>query len=92
MSGRKYLNQNIIKFDEQLLKNFYLNKGFYNVSINSSFAKLVDNDSFELIYNIDAKNRVKFGNLELILPDDYDLENFSKLVHTFKELKEKIIQ
>ena len=89
LSGRKYLSQNIIKFDEQLLKNFYLNKGFYNVSINSSFAKLVDKDEFELVYNIDAKNRVKFGNLELILPDDYNPENVNKLIYTLKELKGK---
>ena len=87
LSGKKYLNQNIIKFDEQLLKNFYLNKGYYNVSINSSFAKLVDNDSFELIYNINANNRVKFGDLELILPDDYDPENFNKILGTFEDLK-----
>ena len=87
LSGKKYLNQNIIKFDEQLLKNFYLNKGYYNVSINSSFAKLVDNDSFELIYNINANNRVKFGDLELILPDDYNPENFNKILDTFEKLK-----
>ena len=87
LSGKKYLNQNIIKFDEQLLKNFYLNKGYYNVSINSSFAKLVDNDSFELIYNINANNRVKFGDLELILPDDYNPENFNKILGTFEDLE-----
>ncbi len=89
LSGRKYLNQNIIKFDEQLLKNFYLNKGFYNVSINSSFAKQIDNESFELIFNINAKNRVKFGNLNLILPNDYDQNNFKKITNTLKELKGK---
>ena len=41
ISGRKFLNEQTIKFDTRLLKNFYLNKGFYDVEINSSFAKLI---------------------------------------------------
>ena len=61
ISGKKYLNENLINFDKKLLKNYYLNKGFYDVSINSSFAKLVNNDEFELIFNIDAKNKFFFG-------------------------------
>ena len=40
------------------LRNFYLNKGFYNVKINSSFAKLLQNNEFELIFNIDAGNKL----------------------------------
>ena len=52
ISGRKYLNEQTIKFDTRLLKNFYLNKGFYDVEINSSFAKLLNNQEFELIFNI----------------------------------------
>ncbi len=31
LSGKKYLNESIIKYDEKLLKNIYLNKGYYNV-------------------------------------------------------------
>ena len=87
LSGRKYLNQNMIKFDEQLLKNFYLNKGYFNVVINSSFAKIIEEQNFELIFNINAKNKVKFGDLELILPIDYSKENFNKIINNFKKLK-----
>ena len=49
LSGKKYLNEAMINYDKRLLKNFYLNKGFYNVSINSSYAKVLDNQEFELI-------------------------------------------
>ena len=28
ISGKKYLNENLINFDERLLKNFYLNEGY----------------------------------------------------------------
>ena len=88
LSGKKYLNEKITKFDEQLLKNFYLNKGYYNVSINSSFAKKFDDGTFELIYNIDAKNKINFGNLELILPQDYEINNFNKIINLFDQLKD----
>ena len=45
----------LLNFDKRLLKNFYLNKGYYNVEINSSFAKLINENEFELIFNINAK-------------------------------------
>ena len=89
LSGKKYLNENIIKFDVQLLKNFYLNKGFYNVEINSSFAKKFDDESFELIFNINANQKVKFGKLELELPIDYDKSNFIKIKEEFDNLNGK---
>ena len=50
ISGKKYLNESLINFDRRLLNNFYLNKGYYDVKINSSFAKLVNDNQFELIF------------------------------------------
>ena len=87
ISGKKFLNENLIQFDEQLLKNFFLNKGYYNVEVNSSFAKLINVDEFELIYNINANEKFFFGNLNLNLPDDFDRKNFQKLTNLFKEIK-----
>ena len=54
VTGKKYLNENIISLDLRLLKNFYLNKGFYNIKIDSSFAKLINQNEFELVYNVRA--------------------------------------
>ena len=86
LSGsKKYLNQEVINFDNRLLKNFYLNKGYYNVKVNSSFAKLLNNDEFELIFNINAEQKVFFGNLELDLPNDFDLNNFESLNKSLKK-------
>ena len=87
ISGKKFLNENLIEFDERLIKNFYLNQGYYNVEVNSSYAKLIDIDEFELIFNIDAKNKFFFRNLTLNLPDDFDRNNFEKLTELFDKLK-----
>ena len=85
LSGKKYLNTDIINLDERLLKNFYLNNGFYNVKINSSFAKSDSNNDFELIYNIDAGEKVYFGELSLDLPIDFDQNNFLSIQKIFDE-------
>ncbi len=79
ISGKKFLNENLLNMDNRLLKNFYLNKGYYNVKINSSFAKLINDDEFELIYNIDAGEKFFFGKLDVELPIDYNKQNFEKL-------------
>jgi len=83
ISGRKYLNQNSVSFDERLLQNFYKNNGYYNVKINSSFAKLIDSNNFELIFNINSGPKVFFGNLDLDLPSDFDEKNFSPIIELF---------
>ncbi len=89
ISGKKYLNEDMIEFDKRLLKNYYLNKGYYNVKINTSFAKLIENNEFELIYNIDSGSKFYFGKLDLKLPIDYDKNNFSKLNKLLKKLKDE---
>ena len=83
ISGKKYLNENITSLDERLLKNFYLNQGYYDVKINTSYAKLVNEDEFELIFSIMPNKKFFFNNLLIELPSDFQEENF-------KELKEKL--
>ena len=89
ISGKKYLNETLINFDKNLLKNFYLNKGFYNVEINSSFSKLLSNNEFELIYNIDAGPKIFFNNFSLNLPTDFDFNNYKEINKLFSDLKGK---
>ncbi len=89
ISGRKYLNQQSVTFDEKLLKNFYKNNGYYNVKINSSFAKLVNNNTFELIFTIDSGSKIYFGNLDLSLPSDFDEKNFTSINKLFKKTQGK---
>jgi len=87
ISGKKYLNENIINYDKRLLGNFYRNKGFFNVLINSSFANYLGNDEFEIIYNISSGDKFYFNEFNLKLPEDYEIDNFNKLDKLFNELK-----
>lgn len=87
ISGKKFLNENLINFDKRLMNNFYKNKGYYNVKIDSSFANYLGNNEFELIYNIASGNKYFFNDLILKLPIDFDIKNFEKLTKMFSDLK-----
>ena len=89
ISGRKYLKESNVKFDERLLKNFYLNKGFYNVKINSSFAKLNNDSNFELTYNIVEGEKFFFDKISLNLPLDYNKSNYEDVFDLFEKIKDK---
>ena len=87
ISGRKYLNEQTIVFDKRLLKNFFLNKGYYNVEINSSFAKLFNEQDFELIFNITPNDKIFFNDLTLKIPNDFNDNNFIDLKNFLRNLK-----
>ena len=89
LSGKKYLNQEILKLDTRLLKNFYLNKGYYDVKINSSFAKLINDTEFELVYNINANQKFTLNDISLELPIGFETENFEDINKLFKKIKGK---
>ena len=55
--------------------------------INSSFANYLDNDEFEIIYNISSGDKFYFNEFNLNLPEDYEIDNFNKLDKLFNELK-----
>ena len=89
ISGKKFLNEQLIEIDKRLIKNFYLNSGYFNVEVNSSFAKLIEKDSFELVYSINAKQKVFFDKVDISYPDDFNDLNFKDLKNLFKEIKGK---
>ena len=83
------MNQARINLDKKLLEGFYRNKGYYNVKVESSFAKLLDNGKFDLIFNINAGEKFFFNDLKLNIPKDYDRNNFLKIDTIFEKLKNK---
>ena len=88
ISSKKYLDVNRIKLDKRLLKNFYLNKGYYNVKIESSSAVFNDN-FFELIYNISSGNKYFIKSAKLDIPIDYNPKDFVDAVKSVENLIDK---
>ncbi len=88
ISNKKYLDVKRIELDQRLLKNFFLNKGFYNVEIESSSA-VFNNNNFELIYNINAGKKYFIKNAVLNLPVDYNPKDFEDASKSVKNLKNK---
>ncbi len=89
ISNKKYLNTKRIKLDERLLLNFYKNKGYYSAKIETSTAKFINDQNFELVYNINAGRKFIFNNLNISLPTDYDPKYFKEISETLAELKNK---
>ena len=87
ISGKKYLNQQNILLDERLLRQFYLDNGYYDVSINISTATILDNKSFKLTFNINAGNLFKVNKASLDIPVDYDPLNFIKIKKLLNKLE-----
>ena len=89
LSGKKFLNENLINYDKRLLNNFFKNRGFFNVKIGSSFANYLGNDKFEIIYNISSGEKFFFNEFNVNLPIDYEQSNFDQLNKTFDRFKGK---
>ena len=53
------------------------------------YARLVDKNHFELIFNIDANEKFYFNELALNLPLDFQIENFDNISRLFADLKGK---
>ena len=89
ITNRKFINPANIKLDKRLLKNYYLNKGHYQVKINDSTIELTENNNFKLQYNIDAGPKFKISKSTLILPDDYNEKDFVKIKNKLSNLEGK---
>ena len=89
LTSNKYLDESRINLNENLLKNYFRNKGYYNVEITSSSAKIIDKNNFVLIFNIDSGKKYFFNNINLSVSDDYSKENFSNFLKIFSDLKGK---
>jgi len=87
LSGKKYLDARRIEVDKNLLRNYYLNNGYYNVKINSSSVSFRDDGGFNLTYNINSGTKFFFNDLNLNIPADYNKKNFELIDKKLIELK-----
>ena len=88
ISKGKYLDVERINLDKRLLKNFYLNNGYYQVKIEDAYSQIINEDGFSLTYQINAGKKFYFNNFEVLLPNDYDPNQFKKLNKVFNKLKD----
>jgi len=90
LSKRKYINTETIELDKRLLKNYYLNKGHYQVIINDSFIEYTDNNDFKLTFNINSGPRFIVNKASLDLPIDYNKEDFEPIIKRLEKLEGKL--
>ena len=83
---KKYLNPNQIDLDQR--RKILFKQRFYNVQIKNSSAIFNDNH-FNLVYNIDAGNIYTIRDTKLILPDDFDENDFKEVKNILKKLKDE---
>ena len=57
------------------------------MEINTSFAKIVNENEFELIFNINPNKKIYFGEMNFILPNDFDRKNYENLNSLLSDLK-----
>ena len=89
ITSDKYLDERKIKNDEKLLEKYYQRKGYYNVKIKSSYAKNIDNQYFQLIFNIDAGTKYFFNDISIDISENFNEKNFVKINKKIKKLKDK---
>ena len=90
LSQNQYLNRERTQIDKRLLKNFYLNKGYYKVNVEDVFTQILDEQNFSLTYKIESGKKYFFNTFQINLPEDYKIDDFKKLNKIFKDLEKSI--
>ena len=85
ISRNTVLSKNLINLDKRLLSNYYKSIGYYNVSINSNLAEVINSEEAKLIYSIDEGNRYSFGKISTNLDSVFDKKIFFPLNKKYKE-------
>jgi len=86
LSRTVYLNKSRIELDKRLLKNYYKNKGYYEINISSSSVEYSEGEGFILTYSIDAGQRYKFKKFTASVDDALDQSAFSSLEKEFNKV------
>ena len=90
ITNRKFINPENIKLDKRLLKNYYLNKGFYQVEVNDSLVEFTSDNNFKLLFNINSGPKFTISESNLTLPQDYNVKDFANIKKRLKKLEGKI--
>ncbi len=89
VSGKKYLDEERMNLDTRLLKNYYLNKGYYKAQVSSSFASYLGESNFELSFTINSGDKYYLNQLSLSIPDDFNKSAFETITSKLNDLQGK---
>ncbi len=89
ITSNKFLDPNRINLDTLRLKNFYLNRGYFDAKIKSTTALLTGKNQFELVFNINSGEKYFFGEIKIDENNDLTSENLKKFNDKFKSLEGK---
>ena len=83
-SSSVFINQERLNYDQRLLKNFYLNEGFYDVQILTADVDEIGKDKASITFSINSGDRYNFLNYIIVdrqknLLDD-NLKNVEKIL------------
>ena len=87
ISRKQYIDEKRIELDKRLLLGYYKNRGFYSATVEDSFLEFSDNNSFKLIYKVNAGNKFTFDKVSLDIPVDYDIKYFDSINDLLSKLK-----
>ena len=86
ISRNVYLNQSRIDLDKRLLKNYYKNKGYYEIDITTSNVEYSEGEGFILSYIINAGKRYKFKKIQADVAKELDSNAFASLEKDFNKI------
>tara|TARA_B100000686_G_scaffold63352_1_gene67989 strand:- start:3486 stop:5732 length:2247 start_codon:yes stop_codon:yes gene_type:complete len=86
ISRNVYLSKGRIELDKRLLKNYYRNKGYYEVQVTSSNVEYSEGEGFILTYSINAGKRYRFKKISLDVADALDKSAFMSMQKEFNKI------
>ena len=89
ITRNKFLDMNRINADTFRLREFYKNRGFFNVKIKSTTAIINEDNQFELVFNIDAGQKYSFNSIKFNNNGLINIENFKNFEDKFTDLEGK---
>ena len=77
-------SENLVNLDKRLLTNYYKSLGYYDVSIESTSAELLDSSNIELNYTINAGDRYIIDKISTRVDPVYDKKIFLPLEKAYR--------
>ena len=64
---KRFINKERIELDKRLLINYYKNKGYFNVKIESETIEFDENSNFRLVLKLMLVKNISLISLQLII-------------------------